>query len=82
MRRRRIEPRLAIVDVETTGFSRHDRIVEFACVTLVDGTVVDEYETLIQPSVIQDRSTFTASPRRCCSRRRRSSLLRATSQAG
>lgn len=47
--RRRTEPRLAVVDVETTGFSRHDRIVEFACVTVVNGTVVDEYETLIQP---------------------------------
>ena len=26
------DPRLAVVDVETTGFSRDDRIVEFACV--------------------------------------------------
>lgn len=50
MRRRRQEdPRLAVVDVETTGFSRYDRIVEFACVTVVDGAVVEEYETLIQP---------------------------------
>ena len=51
MRRRRQEdPRLAVVDVETTGFSRYDRIVEFACVTVVDGAVVEEYETLIQPA--------------------------------
>ena len=49
-RRRQKEPRLAVVDVETTGFSRHDRVVEFACVTVVDGAVVDEYETLIQPN--------------------------------
>lgn len=48
-RRRQQDPRLAVVDVETTGFSRHDRIVEFACVTVVDGAVVEEYETLIQP---------------------------------
>ena len=48
-RRRHKEPRLAVVDVETTGFSRYDRIVEFACVTVVDGAVVEEYETLIQP---------------------------------
>ena len=41
--------RLAVVDVESTGFSRFDRIVEFACVTVVDGAVVEEYETLIQP---------------------------------
>ena len=49
-RRRQKDPRLAVVDVETTGFSRHDRVVEFACVTVVDGAVVDEYETLIQPN--------------------------------
>ena len=41
--------RLAVVDVETTGFSRCDRIVEFACVSVVDGVVVDEYDTLIDP---------------------------------
>ena len=49
-RRRQHDPRLAVVDVETTGFSRYDRIVEFACVTVVDGAVVEEYETLIQPA--------------------------------
>ena len=37
------------MDVETTGFSRHDRIAEFACVTdVVDGAVIEEYD-LIQP---------------------------------
>lgn len=41
--------RLAVVDVETTGLSRYDRIVEYACVTVADGVVVDEYDTLIQP---------------------------------
>ena len=39
---------MAVVDVETMGLSRYDRIVEFACVTVVDGAVVDEYDTLIQ----------------------------------
>lgn len=34
--------RLAVVDVETTGFSQYDRIVEFACVTIVEGVVVEE----------------------------------------
>ena len=48
--RQQRQSRLAVVDVETTGFSRKDRVVEFACVTVVDGAVVDEYETLIQPS--------------------------------
>ncbi len=42
--------RIAVVDTETTGFSRFDRIVEFACVTIVDGEVVEEYETLLQPN--------------------------------
>ena len=41
--------RFAVVGVEATGFSLRDRIVEFACVTVVDGAVVDEYETLLQP---------------------------------
>ena len=41
--------RFAVVGVETTGFSSRDRIVEFACVTVVDGDVVDEYETLVRP---------------------------------
>ncbi len=41
--------RLAVIDTETTGFSRHDRIVEFACVTISEGRVVDEYESLLQP---------------------------------
>ena len=42
--------RYAVIDTETTGFSKSDRIVEFACITVVDGEVVDEYETLIQPN--------------------------------
>lgn len=42
--------RLAVIDVETTGLSGRDRIVEFACITVADGEVVDEYETLIQPN--------------------------------
>ncbi len=41
--------RFAVVDTETTGFSRRDRIVEFACVTISEGSVVDEYESLLQP---------------------------------
>ncbi len=42
--------RLAVVDVETTGFTNTDRIVEIAVVTMDrDGTVVDEFETLLDP---------------------------------
>ena len=42
-------PRYAVIDVETTGFSRNDRIVEVACVTVTGGEIVDEYDTLVQP---------------------------------
>ncbi len=42
---------LVVVDCETTGLGRHDRIVEVAAVTLDPRTWerVDEYETLINP---------------------------------
>ena len=41
----------AIVDCETTGFGKHDRIVEIAAVVVdeTDGSVVDEYDTLVNP---------------------------------
>lgn len=43
----------AVVDVETTGGSpaRGDRIVEFACVRLIGGEVVGEYESLVNPGL-------------------------------
>jgi DNA polymerase-3 subunit epsilon len=41
--------RLAILDTETTGFSKTDRIVEVAVLTVVDGEIVDEFDTLLQP---------------------------------
>ena len=43
--------RYVVVDVETTGFSRHDRIVEIAAVTLNTLTweIEDEFDTLINP---------------------------------
>lgn len=43
--------RFAIVDVETTGFGKTDRVVELA-VVVADGStleVVDEFETLLNP---------------------------------
>ena len=44
-------PRLVVVDVETTGFGRNDRIVEIAAVTLDPATLatIDEFDTLINP---------------------------------
>ena len=43
--------RLVVVDVETTGFARHDRVVEIAAVTLDSATweTIDEFDTLINP---------------------------------
>ena len=42
---------VAVVDVETTGFGRFDRVVEVAVVVLDldDGRAVTEYDTLINP---------------------------------
>lgn len=47
-RRRGVE-RMAILDTETTGFSRADRILEIAVLSVVGGEVVDEFDTLLQP---------------------------------
>lgn len=43
--------RLAVVDVETTGFGKLDRIVEVGVVVLDGDTwdVIDEYDTLVNP---------------------------------
>lgn len=42
--------RLAVVDVETTGLYRSDRVVEVAIVTLdASGAVVEEFESLVNP---------------------------------
>ena len=45
------KPHPVVVDVETTGFSANDRIVEIAVVTLDSETweIRDEYDTLINP---------------------------------
>lgn len=43
-------PKWAVIDIETTGFSARDRVIEFACLLLTaDGEVVDEFDTLIYP---------------------------------
>ena len=43
--------KLVVIDVETTGFGRHDRIVEIAALTLDPTTweTIDEFDTLINP---------------------------------
>ena len=44
-------PKLAVIDCETTGLGRHDRIVEIAVVTVDPNSweTLDEYDTLINP---------------------------------
>ena len=44
-------PPYAVIDCETTGIGKHDRIVEVAVVTLDPQTweLIDEYDTLINP---------------------------------
>ena len=47
-----LAPRIAVVDVETTGLSprRHDRILEIGIVVIAaTGEVEFEYETLVNP---------------------------------
>ncbi|MCB9540510.1 MAG: 3'-5' exoribonuclease [Myxococcales bacterium] len=42
--------RITVVDVETTGLGRGDRVVEVAAVTMNDrGDVIDEFDTLVNP---------------------------------
>lgn len=43
--------RIAVIDVETTGLYRTDRVVEIAIVTMdaTTGTVIDEFDTLVNP---------------------------------
>jgi len=47
----RRQARLIVVDCETTGFGKSDRVVEIAAITLDPDTlqVVDEYDTLVNP---------------------------------
>lgn len=44
-------PAAVVIDTETTGFGRADRIIEIAAVSLAPGTweTVDEYDTLVNP---------------------------------
>jgi DNA polymerase-3 subunit epsilon len=39
----------AVVDVETTGFGKNDRIIEIAIIIVEAGKIVQEWETLINP---------------------------------
>ncbi len=42
--------RLALVDIETSGWNRvYARVIEIGIVVVEDGQIIDTYETLIQP---------------------------------
>jgi DNA polymerase-3 subunit epsilon len=41
--------KLAVIDTETTGFGRTDRILEIGIVLIDDGKIVDEWETILNP---------------------------------
>ena len=43
------EIEFAVVDVETTGSSREDRVMEIACVNVVGGSICARYSTLVDP---------------------------------
>lgn len=46
----------AVVDVETTGSKREDRVMEIACVTVAGGSICGRYSTLVNPGCwIPDR---------------------------
>ena len=47
--RARVNPRFAVIDLETTGFFEEDRIVEVGIVQLDRWKVVDEYSRLVNP---------------------------------
>ena len=41
--------RFAVIDTETTGFGKNDRLVEIAVLIVEEGKIVDEWETLVNP---------------------------------
>ena len=41
--------KLAVIDTETTGFGKTDRILEIAIVLINDGKIVDEWQTILNP---------------------------------
>jgi DNA polymerase-3 subunit epsilon len=43
------ELEFAVVDVETTGSTREDRVMEIACVHVADGRIGAKYSTLVDP---------------------------------
>lgn len=53
--------RLAIgfIDVETTGLTKRDEVVEFASLVVQAGTVINEYQTLVRPrkATMSDEAT-------------------------
>lgn len=49
-RRNNSELEFVVLDTETTGFNKNDRVIEIACIVFSAGEVIDEYSTLINPN--------------------------------
>ena len=47
-----------VIDVETTGISRFDRICEIGMTKIIDNSIVDKFETLINPRVNITNTVF------------------------
>lgn len=53
---RLVDIQFVVVDVETTGSKREDRVMEIACVTVAGGSIRGRYSTLVDPGCrIPDR---------------------------
>ena len=49
--------RLVALDTETTGFSNSDKIVEIACIEIVDGQIGNSFHRYVNPTIeIPDRA--------------------------
>ena len=44
------ELEFVVLDTETTGFNKNDRIIEIACIVFSAGKITDEYTTLVNPN--------------------------------
>lgn len=47
-----------VIDVETTGVTRFDRICEIGMTKITDGSIVDKFETLINPDMRITNTVF------------------------
>ena len=57
--------RLVAIDTETTGFSNSDKIVEIACIEIIDGEIGSSFHRWVNPTIgIPDRASHSPNLRR------------------